>query len=102
MARLISRRRFLGRGAQISVGLFVGAAGTAAAADKVCADLKSMDSSSQSMRSSLNYVEMSTDASKTCSMCAFFQGPADGCGTCQIFNGPTNSKGHCDSWSAKN
>jgi hypothetical protein len=110
MARLISRRKFLDRGVQISTaGLLVGvactagigAAGTAAAADKVCADIKSMDGSAQSLRSSLNYAEISKDASKTCSICAFFQGSTDGCGTCQIFSGPANSKGHCDSWGAK-
>jgi hypothetical protein len=103
MAELISRRNFLDRGVQISLaGLAVGmGGGTAVAGDTVCADMKSMDSGSKSLRSSLNYTEASGDAGKTCSVCAFFQGPADGCGTCQIFNGPANSKGHCDSWGAK-
>jgi len=106
----LSRRIFLDRAMHISaIGLFVGAAGaaeigvdgTAAAADKLCADPKSMDSGARSMRSSLNYVEISADASKTCSKCAFFDDSADGCGRCQVFSGPANSKGHCDSWAAK-
>jgi hypothetical protein len=101
MLRSFSRRQILARGAQFSLlGLFIGGA-TAAAAEKVCADPKTMDSAAASMRSSLNYTEASKDAASTCSVCAFFSAPADGCGTCQIFNGPVNAKGRCDSWSAK-
>ncbi|MEO8001183.1 MAG: high-potential iron-sulfur protein [Arenimonas sp.] len=102
MAKLISRRKLMNDGVRISLaGLLVGATSAAAAADKLCADPAAMDSSAKSMRSSLNYVEASPDAGKTCSMCAFFEAPADGCGMCQLLNGPVNSKGHCDSWGAK-
>ena len=102
MVSSISRRKLLERGVQISVGgALVAAAGSAAAADKVCADPKAMDSGQKSIRMSLNYTEMSPDQSKTCSMCGFFTPDNAGCGTCMIFTGPANPHGHCDSWSAK-
>jgi hypothetical protein len=103
MMKLISRRKLLKRGIRVSLtGMAVTSmARIAAAADKVCADPKQMDDGQTSMRKSLNYVEMSPDQSKTCSVCGFFQAGGDGCGTCMIFSGPVSPKGHCDSWSAK-
>lgn len=102
MAAHLSRRNLLDRAVRISLaGLLVGSTGTAAAADKVCADFNAMDSGARSMRMSLNYVEVFADVTKTCSLCAFFQAAADSCGMCQIFNGPVNGKGHCDSWGPK-
>ena len=102
MPMLISRRILLRRSLQVSLGsLVAGMAGTAATADRVCADPKQMDGGQASTRKSLNYTETSPDQSKTCSICAFFQATDGGCGSCMIFNGPANSKGHCDSWAAK-
>jgi hypothetical protein len=102
MGKLISRRKLIDDSVRLSLaGLFIGAARAAAAADKVCADPATMDSAAKSMRGSLNYVEPSPDAAKTCSMCAFFTASSEGCGMCQLLNGPVNSKGHCDSWGPK-
>jgi len=78
-----------------AVGLL---AGRTKAADKVCFDPKSGDTS---LRTSMNYVERSPDPAKTCAACGFFSPTAEGCGNCQIFNGPANAQGHCDSWGAK-
>ena len=101
MVSSISRRKLLERGVQVSLGgIVAGAAVSAAAADKVCADPKTMDSGQKSIRMSLNYTEMSPDQAKSCSMCGFFM-PSGDCGTCMIFNGPTTPEGHCDSWAAK-
>ena len=79
------------------------AAGTvpAVAAEKLCADPKQMDSGAKSIRDSLNYIEKSKDAAKTCAACGFFEAKGDGCGNCMIFTGPANALGFCDSWSAK-
>ncbi len=102
LAKLISRRGVLQSSLTTALaGIVMGGAGTAAAADKICADPKAMDSGQQSLRTSLNYVEQSPDPTKTCFACGFFQGNADSCGNCVIFNGPANAKGHCDSWGAK-
>ena len=54
-----------------------------------------------SIRESLNYVEASKDATKTCGGCGFFKEPTGNCGNCDIFNGPVNVNGHCDSWAMK-
>lgn len=98
-----TRRKLLARGASLSLaGLaIVGASRVAAAADTVCADPNKLDSGQMSIRESLNYVEMSKDATKACGGCGFFKEPTGNCGNCDIFNGPVNVKGHCDSWSMK-
>jgi hypothetical protein len=101
MSKLISRRTLVSRMVQISFGGALVSAVAVAAPDKLCADPEAMDSGQRSLRASLNYVEASSEPSKTCSGCSFFQSPNDGCGTCMIFSGPANAKGHCDSWSTK-
>jgi hypothetical protein len=102
MENTLSRRAMIMKIVRISVGAaLVVALSDAAGAEKVCADPKAMDNSQQGLRMSLNYTETSSDPSKTCSVCAFFQPNPDGCGTCMIFSGPANAKGHCDSWAAK-
>ena len=100
----VTRRKLLERSIQLSLGGVLVAAATvqtAAAGEKVCADLEAMDSGQRSIRESLNYVEQSKDPKKTCGNCGFFVAKGDGCGDCMIFTGPANAMGHCDSWSAK-
>jgi len=95
------------RGIALSVAAaFIrGATGITNAAERekptLCADPNTIDSSQASMRASLNYTDISKDAARTCTVCAFFQPTANDCGTCQILSGPANPKGSCDSWSAK-
>ena len=99
MNNFISRRTILVRLAHVSLG---GVFTTIAAnATELCADPKAMDSSQQSLRTSLHYVEHAPDQNVSCSSCGFFQSTNQTCGTCVIFSGPVNSKGHCDSWAAK-
>ena len=101
--RQISRRTLIEQGMRLG-GFALAAMATvqtASAADKLCADPKAMDGGQLGIRESLNYVEKSPEAAKTCGNCAFFQAAGDGCGTCMIFTGPANAGGHCDSWSAK-
>jgi hypothetical protein len=97
--RTLSRRTLLTHGLPLLTGgmalmpLIARAAGQAPCHDPAASD--------QGLRQSLNYVETSPDASKTCGDCGFFSGDRNSCGDCQIFHGPANGKGHCDSWSAK-
>ena len=66
---------------------------------------------SQSLRESLHYADVSSEASKACTACGFFtseeskpadeKNPKPACGNCMIFSGPVSATGHCDSWSAK-
>lgn len=102
--QVLSRRTLLRRGVVLPLGglaLATAASGVAVAAEKVCADPKTMDSGAKSIRDSLHYVETSPHANMTCSGCGFFQATPDGCGSCMIFQGPANPTGHCESWSAK-
>jgi hypothetical protein len=78
------------------------ATGESQAADKVCADPKSIDAGARSIRESLKYTEAFPDTSMRCAACAFYQAGAPECGMCQIFSGLVNASGHCDSWSPKN
>ncbi len=101
----ISRRKLLARGIQLPLGgafLAIATAQAARAAEKLCADPAQLDSGQNSIRESLNYVEMSEDPAQKCGMCGFYKPTADGCGTCEIFTGgPANANGRCDAWSAK-
>jgi hypothetical protein len=103
MAKLFSRRGLLQSGLTTAVtgAALLGSARRTAASDKVCADSAKLDDGQKSLRAALNYVEQSSDPSKSCTACGFFQPAGDGCGTCQIFSGPANANGHCESWAAK-
>ena len=103
--QIFSRRGLLKRSVQLPFGLFLASAGAstlmAAESGGVCADPSAMDGGQKGIRDSLHYTEASSDPTKTCLGCGFFQATANGCGTCAIFSGPANAKGHCDSWSPK-
>lgn len=60
-----------------------------------------VDSASESLRSSLNYLPVAADPAKACGGCAFFKAEAAGaaCGACEIMSGPVDRSGTCDSWS---
>ncbi len=68
-----------------------------------CADTSALSDSDKMMRTTLKYEDKSTDASKQCSACNFFQKPAtEGtCGGCTLIKGPINPGGKCSSWIAK-
>lgn len=102
----LSRRSVLLRGLQIPIGgaaLFsLSACDGNDVAALVCAAPSTLTTAEESVRRTLRYVEVSSDAGKTCSACEFFYAPNDagGCGSCEIFGGkPVNPGGHCDSWS---
>lgn len=101
----ISRRRFLVTGLKlpVGIGLSVGLAGCGGegGAALVCADPATMSSAQESVRRTLNYVEVSDDPARTCSACDFFTAAAgSGCGSCGMFDGgAVNPGGRCDSWS---
>lgn len=106
----MSRRMLLLRGLQIPIagGALIGlsACGRVENSDEgsamVCADTGTMTSAEESVRRTLNYMEISPDPAKTCTDCEFFHAPkaTGGCGTCEMFGGqPVNPGGRCDSWS---
>ena len=94
----LGRRVVLRRGVQLlaAVLLLPLVAGRARAA-KSC-----VDPSSESLRESLHYTDMTPDPAEPCKACGFFTGEANSnCGPCMIMSGPVHANGHCDSWSAK-
>ncbi len=106
MARNLTRREVLARAIQLPVGagvvLGLAACGESGESALVCADPGKLTSAEQSVRKTLNYVEVSPDPAKVCAGCEFFKAPASGlaCGSCEMYGGgPVNPGGHCDSWS---
>ena len=93
------RRLVLRRALQVAAALVVAPrlSSPARAAD-AC-----VDHSTEALRTSLNYVSVSPDPAKPCSVCAFFTPDAGkpACGNCMIMTGLVDEKGHCDSWSPK-
>lgn len=103
----ITRRKFIARGVQVTLGGSalggLTACGEQADSPQVCADPGAMTSSEASVRRTLNYVEVAPDPARVCAGCEFFSagGAGSGCGSCTIFGGaPANPGGHCDSWSS--
>lgn len=107
MERKLTRRAVLARGLQLPVagGVLFGltACGEQSGSSLVCASPTEMSSAQESVRRTLNYVEISPHTDKTCSGCDFFKAASapGGCGSCEIFSGESaNPGGHCDSWSS--
>ncbi len=97
----ISRRRslrVLGTGS-LAVGLLAvtGCGGEEEPSGPSCSTQP--DAQSQQMRSTLQYVEQSTVAGKTCANCAQYKpGEFGECGGCNLFGGPVRPGGYCISW----
>lgn len=105
MNNKFSRRTLLLRALQVPVGggvlLGLSACGSDSDSAMLCADPSQMTSAQESVRRTLKYVEVSSDASKVCAGCSFFHAgtEAGGCGGCEMFGGePVNPGGYCDSW----
>lgn len=105
-----SRRSFLQLGIKVTVTGVAAASlgacgqksGSGSAATSQCVDVDSLTSSEQSLRASMNYVDVSKNPAETCSVCEFFTAGEGGCGTCEMYTGgPASATGRCDSWAAK-
>ena len=94
----LPRRAVLRRVLQMSGALAIPSLFGAVRAAQSC-----VDPSSESLRTSLHYANLSPKANETCGACGFFT--ADGSkpagGNCQIMSGPVDEKGHCDSWAPR-
>ena len=67
-----------------------------------CTDETGLSDAEKSMRTTLQYSDVSADPSKTCDGCALYtQGPAGKCGGCTLLKGPIHPKGTCTSWAKK-
>ncbi len=96
---ITNRRELLALAAAAPFAAF---AATRALADgTACYDPAALSMSQKGLRKSLQFVDLSPDATKRCELCAFYKAAAPGCGSCQILNGPAASGSFCLSYAAK-
>ena len=103
MDEKLSRRDVLQNAATLSLLTVVGAAcGKSEPKALSCSDTTSLSSADAQVRTSLAYVDLSTEPAKTCLVCQqFLPGPPNACGSCKVIKGPINPKGNCKSFLAK-
>ncbi len=104
MDEKLSRRQALQKTTAFGVLAIVGtsACGRSEPKGLSCSDTTSLSAADAQVRTSLSYVDVSTDPGKTCSRCQqFLPGPPDACGACKVLKGPINPKGNCKSFLAK-
>lgn len=102
----ISRRDVLTNAA--ALGAFA-AFGASAACSKSpaalnCTDISGLSPADVTVRTSLAYMDVSTEVGKSCTNCQQFNPPPAGanvCGSCKVVKGPINPKGYCKSFVAK-
>jgi hypothetical protein len=106
----LNRRTFLKKVTVIGsvvagAGVFVGCGAkeqSASSAKADCSDLSGLTDQDKSIRTTLQYVEVSQVEGKDCENCSFFSQEAGSpCGACTLFKGPIAPKGYCVSWAAK-
>ena len=108
--KVLDRREFLRKASVVGsvvVGgsLLAGCGGKnqdAATAGNPCSDLSGLTDQDRSIRTTLQYVEVSEVEGKNCLNCSFYSQEAGAaCGACTLFKGPIAPKGYCVSWAAK-
>lgn len=68
----------------------------------VCTDTAGLSADESTARTTLGYVDQSTDPAKPCSGCQLYKAAGEGqCGGCGILKGPINPAGTCKSWVKK-
>jgi hypothetical protein len=100
----LSRRELLNNAATLSVLAAFGA--TACSKSKPtalsCTDTSTLTPPDLSVRTALAYVDISTEAGKSCTNCQQFIAAAPGaCGSCKVLKGPINPAGYCKSFAPK-
>ena len=101
----LSRRDVLRRSAAFGALALVGAGPVGCSKSKpalACTDTSALSPTDVTIRTSLGYVDTSTEPGKMCSACLqFLPGTPDACGACKIVKGPINPGGYCKSFSPK-
>lgn len=101
----VSRRGFLAVFGAGAAGLAVLASGCrkGGGSNLVCTDVSKLSDAEKAARTSLKYVDKSTEAGKNCSNCQLFKAAAQAgvCASCTVLKGPINPLGHCASWAKK-
>lgn len=99
----LSRRDVLQQSAAFGALVVLGSAACNKPAPLTCVDTTGLSPADVQVRTSLAYVDASTEPGKTCSGCQQFVAPAAAgtCGTCKVVKGPINPLGNCKSFVAK-
>ena len=64
-----------------------------------CMDTSGLAEADVTMRTTLQYTDVSPEADKNCLNCALYVAPeVSGCGTCQTVKGPIHPLGYCTIW----
>ena len=68
-----------------------------------CDDTTGLDDAAKATRTSLKYVDKSTEAGKACKNCQQYTAPEGGaaCGGCKLFKGTVSPEGYCAGFVAK-
>jgi hypothetical protein len=68
-----------------------------------CNDTSGISAADAQLRTTLAYVDSSTEPGKSCTQCQQYNPApsADVCGTCKILKGPVSPRGYCKSFVAK-
>ncbi len=99
----LSRRDVLQQGAALGAFVVMGTAACNKPAALTCTDTTGLSAPDVQVRTSLAYVDVSTEPGKLCSGCQQFVAPAaaGSCGTCKVVKGPISPNGYCKSFVAK-
>ncbi len=102
---MTSRRSFLGKSlAVIAAGGALAACGKKESSGPkalACNDTTGLSDADKQMRTTLGYVDATTQAGKECSGCQLYTAGQNSCGSCQLFPGPVDPNGSCDSFVAR-
>jgi hypothetical protein len=104
MTDKLSRRDVLQRGAVLGALAALGATACSKNPPALnCTDTSALSSGDLQIRTTLAYVDQSTEPGKSCANCQQFVAAAAAgtCGTCKILKGPINPAGNCKSFLVK-
>lgn len=97
----LTRRRLILIGASTAAAL--GAVGCKKGPPSSCTDVSGLSPADVELRKTLEYVDRSPLAEKTCEKCQQWVAPAseDQCGGCKVMKGPVHPLGYCKVFVAK-
>jgi hypothetical protein len=104
MDEIFTRRDLLRRSAAFGALALVGASACSKSkpAALSCTDTSALSPTDLTVRTSLAYVDVSTETGKSCAGCLqFIPATPDQCGTCKVVKGPINPAGYCKSFTPK-
>ena len=98
---VLSRRDMLLGGVGLVTLAGIGAC-KSAPKEVTCTDTAGLAPADVATRTSLQYVEKSAQAGKSCTNCQQYEPAGEGqCGKCKVVKGPINPAGYCSAYVAK-